>query len=74
MKEFHFFTITWVLFGPKHNILRSRIPVYGALITENDSVFLTLSEIPGAFFHMRHVGGLNRHLTALEQTLADMTV
>ena len=35
-------------------------------------VFLTPSGIPRTFFRMRHVGGLNRHHTALEQTLANM--
>ena len=37
------------------------------IIRQND-VYKT----PEAFFHMRHVGGLNRQLKALEQTLADI--
>ena len=35
---FHFFKIMWILLGLKHNISQSRTPLYGAFITENDSL------------------------------------
>ena len=69
---FPFFTIMWVLFGPKHYIPQSRTPVYNAFITENFSSSFRHRSNSWSILYIRQVGDLNRHLAALEQTLADM--